>query len=169
IEAAVPTSNITDAAIAYANVSPALDFDTDATYKLSPQRLLWQLLKLGFQGQLNEYLGVFWWNQRKRVNGIWNSAVVTFGGTWTNGDYAQLSIGNFTMTKSVITWDTLDTIAEHFVFYINSASVSMWAEKTGSGQITIYTRTPNWGDTLSLPSPQGSATGTITVSGNLDK
>jgi len=45
----------------------------------------------------------------------------------------------------------------------------MWAEKTGSGQITIHTRTPNWGDILTVPSPQGSAAGTITISGNLDK
>jgi hypothetical protein len=169
IEAAVPTPDVADAMITYPNVSPALDFDTDATYKVSPQRLLWQILKLGFQGQLNEYLGVFWWNQRKRVNGSWKSAVVTFGGTWANNDAARLSIGSFTMTKSVITWDTIDTIAAHFVYYINSASVSMWAEKTGAGELTIHTRTPNWGDTLSIPSDIQSAAGTITISGDVEK
>ena len=165
IEAAVPTADIPDAVVTYPNVSPALDFDTDATYKMSPQRLLWHIQKLGFRGQLNEYLGVFWWNQRKRSGGVWNSAVVTFGGTWANGDKAQFSIGGFTMTKSVITWDTLDTIAQHFVAYINSASVSMWAEKTGAGQLTIHTRTPNWGDTLSVT--PASAGGTITTSGTI--
>ncbi len=166
IEAAVPTADIADAMITYENVSPALDFDTDATYKVSPQRLLWHLLKLGFQGQLNEYLGVFWWNQRKRVNGAWNSAIVTFGGPWADGDSATVSIGGFTMRKSVLIWDTTDTIAEHFVYFINSASVSMWAEKTGAGQITIHTRTPNWGDTLQV-SPDGSVT--ISDGSNLDK
>lgn len=165
IEAALPATNIGDAVVAYGNVSPALDFDTDATYKMSPQRLLWHLQKLGFRGQLNEYLGVFWWNQRKRVGGTWNSAVVTIGGAWANGDTAQVSIGDFTMTKSVITWDTVDTIAQHFVFYINAASVSMWAQKTGAGQLTIQTRTPNWGDTLSVNST--SSGGTITTSGTL--
>ncbi len=169
IEAAVPTPDVADAMITYPNVSPALDFDTDATYKLSPQRLLWQILKLGFEGQLNEYLGVFWWNQRKRVNGSWKSAVVTFGGTWANGDAARLSIGSFTMTKSVITWDTTDTIAAHFVYYINSASVSMWAAKTGAGELTIYTRSPNWGDTLTIPSDNQSAAGTINISGDVEK
>jgi hypothetical protein len=163
IEAAVTTADVTDAPITYDNVSPALDFDTDATYKMSPQRLLWHLQKLGFRGQLNEYLGVFWWNQRKRAGAVWNSAVVTFDGPWANGDTAQVSIGSFTMTKSIITWDTPDTIAQHFAFYINAASVSMWAEKTGSGEITIHTRTPNWGDTLSVdPSAK------ITKSGSLD-
>lgn len=167
VEAAVPTADVNDASVSYDNVSPALDFDTDATYKLSPQRVLWQLLKLGFQGQLNEYLGVFWWNQRKRVSGVWNSAVVTFGPTWENNDIASLTIGTFKMTKSVITWDTADTIAQHFVFYINSASISMWAEKTGEGEITIHTRTPNWGDTLT--SDVTSATGTISITGDVAK
>ena len=162
IEAAVSTSDISDAIVTYDNVSPALDFDTDATYKMSPQRLLWHVQKLGFRGQLNEYLGVFWWNQRKRAGGVWNSAVVTFGGPWADGDVAQVSIGGFTMTKSIITWDTADTIAQHFVFYINSASVSMWAEKTGTGEITIHTRTPNWGDTLSVnPTAKISTSGTL--------
>ncbi len=162
IEAAVPATDISDAMVTYGKVSPALDFDTDATYKMSPQRLLWHLQKLGFRGQLNEYLGVFWWNQRKRVGGVWNSAVVTFAGPWANGDVAQVSIGGFTMTKSIITWDTPDTIAQHFVFYINSASVSMWAEKTGTGEITIHTRTPNWGDTLSAnPTSKISLSGTL--------
>jgi len=165
VEAAVTAENIGDAVVTYGEVSPALDFDTDATYKMSPQRLLWHLQKLGFQGQLNEYLGVFWWNQRKRAGGTWNSAVVTLGGTWADGDTAQVSIGSFTMTKTVIVWDTVDTIAEHFVAYINAASVSMWAEGTGDGQFTIHTRTPNWGDTLSASST--SSKGTITTSGTL--
>lgn len=165
VEAAVTAENIGDAVVTYDEVSPSLDFDTDATYKMSPQRLLWHLQKLGFRGQLNEYLGVFWWNQRKRAGGAWNSAVVAFGGVWAEGDIAQLSIGSFTMTKTIIVWDTVDTIARHFVAYINAASVSMWAESTGNGELTIHTRTPNWGDTLSVSST--SSNGTITTSGTL--
>ena len=181
IEAAVPTADVTDAVITYENVSPALDYDTDATYKMSPQRLFWHLLKLGFRGQLNEYLGVFWWNQRKRAGDVWNSAVIDFSQQdWANGDQALLTIGGFTMTKSVITWETTanndlsakaDIIARHFVFYINSASVSMWAEQTGMGQITIHTRTPIWGDTISVArKPAGTDSSIpITPSGNLNK
>jgi hypothetical protein len=172
IEAAVPTTDIDDAMVTYDNVSPALDFDTDATYKMSPQRLLWHLLKLGFRGQLNEYLGVFWWNQRKRAGGSWNSAVVTFQGPWADNEFVQIIIGGFTIYKSVIYWDTPDTIAQHFVFYINSATISTWAEKTGTGEITIHTRTPNWGDTLSAQAEKADGTildGTITVTGSIDK
>jgi hypothetical protein len=183
IEAAVPTTEVSDAPITYANVSPALDFDTDATYKMSPERLLWHILKLGFKGQLNEYLGVFWWNQRKRSGGTWNSAVIDFSTqNWADGDTAYVSIGAFTMAKSVITWETAafvdastkgDIIADHFVFYINAATVSMWAEKTAMGQLTIHTRTPNFGDTISAarrPAGTGASSDeAIQPVGNLDK
>ena len=170
LEAAIP-SDIPDAAVTYGNVSPALDFDTDATYKVSPQRLLWHLTKLGFSGQLNEYLGVFWWNQRTRVGATWNSAVISVAGNWLPGDSAQLDIytvdpatgqqTGFPFLKTVTQWDTSETIASHFVYYINAASVAMWAETTVSGQLTIHTRTPNWGDKLSVTA--NSAAGTITV------
>ncbi len=169
IEAAVPTADIEDAMVRYDNVSPALDFDTDATYKMSPQRLLWHIQKLGFKGQLNEYLGVFWWNQRKRMGAIWNPVVVTFGGTWANNDRAQIEIDTFIISKSVITWDSVDTIAQHFVFYINSATVSVSAEHTGEGQVTISTRTPNWNVTVQ-PGPNViTAAGTMTISSSPDQ
>jgi hypothetical protein len=163
IEAAVPTPNIPDAFVTYPNVSPALDYDTDATYKMSPQRILWQLAKLGFQGHINEYLGVFWWNQRVRAGATWQSVTVTLGGTWATNDYAELNIGGFIMRKSVITWDTTQTIADHFVYYINSATVAVWAAITGDSQFTIYTRTPNWSEPVSA-SPSPGSSGTLTLS-----
>ncbi len=166
IEAAVPTPDVNDACVTYDNVSPALDFDTDATYKLSPQRVLWQLLKLGFRGQLNEYLGVFWWNQRKRVKAVWNPVIVTFGGNWANNDVAQIEIDTFTMAKSVITWDSVDTIAQHFVFYINSAAIKIWAQHTGEGQLAIFTRTPNWNATIQPGPHVSTGAGTMTISAN---
>lgn len=165
IEAAIP-SGMPDAMVNYPNVSAALDFDTDATYKVSPQRLLWHLKKLGLTGQMNEYMGVYWWNQRKRVNGVSNSAAVTFSGTWTAGDAASITIGGFQFVKSVTALDTSDTIAAHFISYINAASVSMWAEKTGTGQLTIHVRTPNWSDTLAVSTT--SATGAVSYTGNLN-
>ena len=165
IEAAV-ASDIPDPVVTYSNVSAALDFDTDATYKVSPQRLVWHLQKLGLNGQMNEYVGVYWWNQRKRINGIWNSAVVTLSGTWAAGDSATITIGTFPILKAVTQWDTLDTIAAHFVYYINASSVSMWAEKTGPGQLTIHVRTPNYHDTLAVSGV--STAGQISKTGSLD-
>jgi hypothetical protein len=161
IEAAVTTPDIQDALVTYANVSPALDFDTDATYKMSPQRILWHLDKLGFQGHMNEYLGVFWWNQRVRAGAAWNVVTVTVGGTWANNDYAELNIGGFIMRKSVLTWDTLDTIANHFVYYINCATVAVWAAITGTGEFTVYPRTPNWSEPVTTTA--NSTSGTMTT------
>lgn len=175
VDAAV-ASDFPDACVTYENVSPALDWDTDATYKVSPQRLLWHLLKLGFRGQLNEYLGVFWWNQRKRGGDYrWNAATLTFADGWQAGDVAVLRIGavddpdparrklGFVLRKTVTAFDTADTIASHFLYYLNCASVSMWAEKIGTGVIRIHTRTPNWGDTLDAMND-----GRIFISGNVD-
>lgn len=171
IEAAIP-SDVPDPPVTYKNVSAALDFDTDATYKVSPQRLLWHLKKLGFSGQLNEYLGVFWWNQRKRVTdpaaqNPWPSTTVTFSGNWTAGDTATITLGGVPLRKTLAQWDTPDSIAAHFVYYINVASVSMWAEKIGTGQLSIHTRTPNWGDTFGVSAI--SAAGKISTSGNLNQ
>jgi hypothetical protein len=188
IEAAVPTTEIPDALVTYSNVSPALDYDTDATYKMSPQRILWHLQKLGFRGQLNEYLGVFWWNQRIRkalldplnpfggtsaTGDMFHSYPVTFSGTITNGDYVDFNIGGFVMQKSIISWDTLDTIAAHFVYYINSASVATYAAVTGPGQFTVYPRTPNWSVesvTIASYSSVAGSSSTLTVAapGDLD-
>jgi len=162
IEAAVSTLNIADAAITYSNVSPAIDYDTDATYKMSPQWLFWHIRKLGFYGHMNEYLGVFWWNQRLRAGYQFDSVVLTVGGTWQQGDNPQLTIGGFTIQKVVTYWDTIETIANHFAYYLNSSAVAVWAEITGPGEITIYPRTPNWVNAVSATANK-SANGTFSL------
>src|SRR5208283_5191653 len=84
LEAAV-LSDVPDALTVRANVSAALDFDTDATYKLSPARLMWMMAKLGYGGPMNEYLGVFWWNQRVLSGGSLSTAQIAFSGTFSSG------------------------------------------------------------------------------------
>ena len=185
VEAAIP-GDFPDAAVTYDNVSPALDYDTDATYKVSPQRLMWHLNKLGFRGHLNEYLGVFWWNQRVRASGYkdisgavvnidWRKAIVNFTGPWTTGETLTLRIGSvtngqssfFAPQKAITATDTNDTIAAHFLYYINAASVSMWAEITGPGQLTVHTRTPNWGD--DIIDSGGTTDARIQITGDVKK
>ncbi len=51
----------------YADVSLAIDFDTDHGYKKPPAWHAWQLQKLGFKGHADVYMGVFWNNKRRRV------------------------------------------------------------------------------------------------------
>lgn len=168
---AVVAADFPDALTANTSVTAAIDGDTDATYKQSPARLLWAMQKLGLMGRINHYLGVFFWNQRVRTGGVWQSATVTFGGTWADGDSAFITIGGFAFGKSVFrdAGDTdaeaLATLAQHFAYYINQTSIEMWAAVTGTGQLTIYVRTPEWGDTFSTS--KSSSAGTMSSSGSL--
>lgn len=163
---AARTGDVPDPVATYSNVSPAIDYDTDHTYKLTPARLVWNLDRLGFHGTVNEYLGVFWWNQRKRAGGVFKTWTITFGGTWVDGDAAFVTIGGFTMGKSVFPADTVSTIAAHFKYFINATLVGVWAETTATaGELKIHVRTPIWSDTKSTS--KTSAAGTISESGDL--
>ncbi|MGE5570121.1 MAG: hypothetical protein ACM3S5_13885 [Rhodospirillales bacterium] len=164
LEAAVP-SDVPDAAVSYPNLTAATDHDTDATYKLSPERLLWALDRAGLHGRLNHYLGVFWWAQRRRVGGSFPSLTLTFGGTWADGDSVFLTIGGTVMGKSVFPADTASTIAAHFCYFINSMLVGVWAEVAGA-VLTIHCFTPEWAFTFARE--YLSAAGTISESGSLE-
>lgn len=129
LEAAVP-GDVPEPAAALTQYSPALDYSTDHTYKLSPQRLLWIFRQLGFAGPMNEYIGVFWWNQRKCVGASMPSVQITFGGTFADGDQIIVKIGDQPCGKSVFPQDTLETIASHFAYLINATYVGVWAQAT---------------------------------------
>lgn len=153
-------------AVIYPDVSAAIDYDTDHSYKLPPGRVLGMLGQMGLHGPVNEYIGVFWWNQRKRVGGVFHSLSITFGGTWVDGDAAFVQIGAFAMGKSVFPADTIETIAAHFAHFINGTLVAMWAETTANpGEVRIHVRTPVWGDSYGVS--QVSAGGTISATGDL--
>ena len=144
LECAVP-SNVPDAPEVRTDVGLATDYDTDNTYKLSPERLIWNLQKLGLVGEIDHYAGVFWWNQRKAVGGNLPSATVTFGGTWSDQDVIWLNIGGTALGKTVFPADTSSTIAAHFAHYINATLVGVWAAANGP-VLTITTRSSgaNW-------------------------
>lgn len=154
-------SDVPSPAVTYSKVMPATDFDTDHAYRLSPERLIWMLTNLGYAGEINHYLGVFWWNQRTRVGGSFPVATVTFGGTWNSGDIAIVIIGGETIEKTVFPADTLSSIAAHFSYYINELFTGVQATVSGA-VLTITCRTPEFSFTLSA-SPSGSNTGTGTV------
>ena len=177
LEAAVP-SDIPAPLPARANISPALDYDTDHTYKLPPARILWNFDQLGFAGPINEYLGVFWWNQRTASGGTIPVLTLTFGGTWTNGDTVFLNIGAplaanpsqldttlpfTTISKSVIYTDTAETIATHFANFINSGSSGIWASASGA-VLTITLRSASYSFALAVSPETSTAAGTIAAS-----
>ena len=168
LEAAAP-SDVPAPLPARDNVSPALDYSTDHTYKLSPARIHWIFDQLGFSGPMNEYLGVFWWNQRKRVNATIPSATVTFSGTFQPNDQVILYIGGSPIGKTVFPNETNSILARHMANFINANLVGVYAEVTGPAlTITNRSPTPAYSFTLTqeLTLVAGS-TGAATISGAL--
>lgn len=165
LEASI-AADIQDPEVTYTTVSPATDFDTDTTYKVPPQRLMWGMDRLGFTGFQNHYVGVFFWNERRVVGQMFTAWVVTIGGTWVAGDQATLHISSFNVQKTVVAEDTNQSIADSFVYYINQTASGVWAEITGAAEITIRERSPLFTDMVSTS--KTSALGTISESGNLD-
>lgn len=166
---AVVASDVPDPVKIRANVSPALDYSTDHTYKLAPARVLWNFDKLGFQGPMNEYLGVFWWNQRVRQGGVFPQVQVTFGGVFNPDDLIVLNIGGQECRKTVFPNETLSTFALHFAQLINAQYVGVWAQAAGSA-LTITTRSPEPAYSYSFSCHKQSATGstgTVTHTGAL--
>ena len=148
-----------------ANVSAALDFDTNETYMLTPSRLVWIMNQLGYAGPINEYLGVFWWNQRTASGATFSTAQITFGGTFASGDSVFLTFNppsGAQLGKTVFPDDTPSTIAGHFAAYINSSLVSAWASTSGS-VLTITARSQGAAWDLTLSVQVTSANGTATV------
>jgi hypothetical protein len=150
------------------NVSPALDYSTDHTYKLSPARLMWIFDKLGFTGPMNQYLGVFWWNQRVRQGATIPSATVTFSGEFVAGDEIFIDIGGQTIGKSVFANETNATFATHFACFINATYVGVWAVADGdSVAITVHSPTAAYSFPIRTWANSGS-TGTATLTGSLE-
>jgi|GEM_PF-554636 len=127
----VPTTDLPSLP-AQTDLSAALDYSTDHTYKLPPARILWLLGKLGLAGPINEYIGVFWWNQRTCVGSAPNVAEVTVAGSFVENDQIFMSIGGQVCGKTVLAPDTPETIAQHFANFINAIYVGVWAEADGA-------------------------------------
>ncbi|MCC6591617.1 MAG: hypothetical protein IT168_33330 [Bryobacterales bacterium] len=175
LEAAV-LSDVPDPVQTYANVSPAIDYDTDHTYKLSPQRLIWNLDKLGFRGTLNEYVGVFWWNQRRRVGGQFPSVTVTFstsgwgygGAVWLQfGGQYQNDANGTKLGKTYFPTDEPWVIAQHFCNFINETMVGVWASLDGA-TLTITSHSPTYDFNFwAWTDSTGGSVGSLTVTGDL--
>ena len=162
-------------------LAPALDFDTDHTYKLPPARILWNLDQLGFSGSLNEYLGVFWWNQRTNPTAQFPTVTITFGGTWAEGDTIWFDIGPpdangnldradptaiATISKSVFPADDPGTIATHFSAFVNEAFVGLWASTSGP-VLTITARSPLYLFAIERSTLTTTSAGTTEMHGSL--
>jgi hypothetical protein len=113
------------------HASPALDYSTDHTYKLSPARIHWAFDQLGLTGPMNEYIGVFWWNERRRTGAVFPEVEINFSGEWAAGDSAFINIGGISLGKSVFPNEGPAVIAKHFEGFINGTFVGVYAQASG--------------------------------------
>lgn len=120
-------------------VTPALDYSTDHTYKLPPARIWWLLDQMGCQGPLNQYLGVFWWNERRREGGLLPKVTLQFNGPFTAGSQAFLNIGGQLCGKTLLQDEPAASVARHFEYFINSTYVAVFARASGN-MLDIYSR-----------------------------
>ncbi len=166
LEAVVPSA-VPDAPGTWANRSPAIDYDTNHGYQLSPARLLWMFDKLGFTGPVNEYVGVFWWNQRTVVGQTLATATVTFGSGFVAGDSIFLDIGGTTIGKSVEAGESATVWAAHFAYFINETFSGVWASASGA-VLTVTTRSSAAAYQFTFSTSVTSAAGTLTTAGALN-
>jgi hypothetical protein len=168
LECAVP-GDVPDAPETRTDVALATDFDTDATYKLSPQRVIWNIQKLGLVGEIDHYCGVFWWKQAMRAGGSFSHATVTFGGTFEDQDEVWVHIGDTAIGKTCFAQDTPSTVAAHLAYFINATLVGVWAKAEGPVlTITVRSWLPNWTYSNNpAVAESGSLNGTVACSGDL--
>lgn len=169
LEASV-LDDVQDPVQTYTDVSAAIDFDTNHGYTLPPERLLWMMQRLGFIGPMNEYLGVFWWNQRTRVAGTSKSYAVSLSGAWLAGDSATVTLSGIPVRKTIRAGLDADSAAlnlsSSIVETINASFSGVWAQDLG-GSLVVYPRTPLFNFTVSC-SASSASTGAASGFGDLD-
>lgn len=138
LEAAV-RSDVPDPPGPWVNVAPAVDYDTAHGYQLPPGRLVWMLQQLGYAGEIDFYIGVFWWMQKMRSGGTTPGLMVDFSQTtysdgtgFFDGDQIFVNIGGALFGKSFGPFDTASSIAQHFAYFINETAAGVWAQAVDS-------------------------------------
>jgi hypothetical protein len=135
-------SDVPDAPETRTDVGVATDYDTDNTYKLPPQRVLWNIQKLGLVGEVDHYMGVFWWPVRKALEpaSTWSqTTAVTFAGTPAFGDTTSLLMGSAEIDHVNLDGDTAETVALALAQLVNQGSAVFWAETSGA-VLTLHGR-----------------------------
>ena len=149
---AVVAADPTAPAVTYSNVSAASDSDTDQTYKISVQRMMWNYRQLGLLGDTNIYAGVFFALKRVRYGGSFHTATITVGGTITSGDAVFVTVGTTTFGVGVYAWDTIGTVTQRIIDGINGLFIGVRTTTSGAGNIGVTLLTPVNGFNIAVAS-----------------
>lgn len=164
LECAVP-SDVPDAPEERTDIGVATDFDTDNAYKLAPQRLVWGIQKSGLVGEIDHYMGVFWWPVRKLLNAESDWAqvtTITFDGNPTFGETTSITIGDSTFSKINFITDWRLSIAKAFELIINLGSTIFRASAI-ENVLTLTGRASGSAYRATVTAATGSETFTATV------
>jgi hypothetical protein len=164
-------SDVPGPATTTTSVAVSTDYDTDNTYKLSPERLVWNIQKLGLLGEIDHYCGVFWWKQSVAQNPSYPTCTVTFSDNWNDQDVVWLHIGGSAIGKTVFGGqDNSNTIARHFANFINAIFDGVWASASGSVlTITSHSFSAVWQFHAYTQLPaSNTGSGQATVTGDLE-
>ena len=170
LEASV-ASDVPDAAVVYSDRTAANDYGTDHAYKLSPQRLLWMMDKLGLAGPMNVYVSVFWWNQR-RVDGRFLPSVTVQipPAAVATGNNVFVSVGGSVFGYFVLFGDTPAIVATGIAASVNATAVGVRAS-SAADVLTIVNRSAALIYSFTFEAwyeiPPATAHNAITVSGAL--
>jgi hypothetical protein len=168
LECAVP-GDVPDAPEVRTDVAVACDFDTDNTYNLPPARLVWAIGKSGIVGEVDHYMGVFWWPARKCLTAAsaWAQVTtITLSGTPAAGSTFTVNLGATALAHVCVSGDTLATVAAAFALLVNQGSTAFWAAAVGN----VLTLTGLAGEaqyhmTVTAPAAAGMTAVVATVNG----
>ena len=141
------------------------DFDTNHGYQLPPGRLLWMMDQLGFKGDIDHYLGVFWWNNRQISGRTLGYVTLDFSTlpTLTAGTAAIfLDIAGTTIGKSVEVYESAALWALHFKEFINSTFTGVVASVSGT-VLTITARDTAAAYHFSFSAYYNNGAGNVTI------
>jgi hypothetical protein len=161
--------DVPDAPATTTAVGVATDFDTNNTYMLSPARLLWDIQRMGLVGEIDHYMGVFWWPVRKCLtsSATWAQVTtITLSGAPVWGQTFYVNLGGTALSHMCLIGDTLATVALAFAQLINQGSTTMRAAAAGA----VLTLTGLAGEsqyhmTVTAPTAAGITTAVSTVNG----
>ncbi len=153
-------------------LSLSTDWDTDHSLTIPPERTLSQVVRLGFGGRLNHYVGAMWFYQMTTKDYSFAEGTITFSGEPMFGAATELRIGNtdygpafdtiFTHLNRV--GDTASTVARAFALRINDGSTAIRAEADGAVLKILSRRLGTEGNKVTIVATPNNGVFVATVS-----
>ena len=138
IEAAVASVTLPEFQPAF-KTALAIDWDTDHSLALAPERTAWLVHALGFHGRVNSYTGALWFYELNKPGHRYASGTITFSGTPQWSEITEVRLDASSIQHVNLIGDTAESVAKCVELLINAGSTGVWAQAEGS-VLTITAR-----------------------------